>query len=538
MRNLTPWKIKLRFWQKEAFDKVKILFNNGTKDFLSVATPGSGKTVFAVRTAHHLLEQGSIERVIVVCPTEHLKKQWAASAFNCGINLDPAFENSSIRETSDYHGAVLTYSQVGRSPLVHGNNCAAKKTFVIFDEIHHLGDNLSWGDSGRIAFEKASFRLAISGTPFRRDNNPIPYVKYKNHQSIADYTYGYTDALLDNVCRPIYFPAYDGIMEWRIKDKVFKCSFNDILDEEKSSARLRTALDTDGKWLKMVLNDAEGRLQQIRSSGHSDAGGLIIAIDQSHARRIAALINDISGEKSVVVVSDDPNASKKIRTFAESSKKWLVSVKMVSEGVDIPRLRVGVYATNVKSELFFRQAVGRFVRIQNGMKKQESYLFIPKDIILMDYARQIERERDHYLKINASDDDPREIDRRKRMEAEEESFEAIYSVVTDKVQLEFDYGPLFSQNSTGNRLEDRKAQKTQIKKVEKEIPVFEIISNLKEDINSLSKLVASKKGIINGRVDWNYAHKQWLKIGGKPIEKETLEELQKRKVWLKKQLTG
>ena len=99
-------------------------------------------------------------------------------------------------------------------------NIAAKKTLVIFDEIHHLGDDLTWGDAIRKAFNGATFRLAISGTPFRRDNNPIPFVKYESSTSVADYVYGYSQAIYDKVCRPVYFPAFEGEMEWRVKNKV------------------------------------------------------------------------------------------------------------------------------------------------------------------------------------------------------------------------------------------------------------------------------------------------------------------------------
>lgn len=536
MRLLRPWKFTLRSWQAEAFEKVKNKYND-KRDFLCVATPGAGKTIFALRVVHYLFSEKLINRVVILCPTEHLKKQWAESAANVGIDLDPDFENSKGRETSDYFGVSLTYAQVGRSPIVHRNNCLATKTLVVFDEIHHLGDNLSWGDGVRAAFDRSVFRLAISGTPFRRDDNPIPFVKYRKLQSVADYTYGYSDAIVDRVCRPIFFPAYEGEMEWRVKNKVFKSTFGKMLNKSRASERLRTALDPDGKWLKMVIKDADAKLSEIRNGEHKNAGGLIIAIDQSHARRIAELLERVSGMLPTVVVSDDPKASKKIKEFNENNQKWIIAVKMVSEGVDIPRLRVGVYGTNIKSELFFRQAVGRFVRAQKHLRVQDAFFYIPKDIILVEYAKQIEVEREHYIGSNLSEEE--EEFRKKRSEREEgrEKFEAIYSIATNKTQYELDFGADFTppEEEPEPKMEIIHEEKPEVLDEYQNIPVFEQIERLKNDINNLSRDLAIQR-CKGERIDWNYAHKEWMKIGGKSINKETKAELEKRKKWLKKQL--
>src|SRR5690606_11259628 len=140
----------------------------------------------------------------------------------------------------------------------------------------------------------------------------------------------------------------------------------------------RTALSLEGEWLPTVLRSAVERLSRLRST-QPDAGGLVIAADQDHARGIAAILADRFDQRATVVTSDDPDASSGIQRFATSDQPWLVAVRMVSEGVDIPRLRVGVYATTTTTELFFRQAVRRFVRWTPGIKDQKSYLFIPDD---------------------------------------------------------------------------------------------------------------------------------------------------------------
>lgn len=117
------------------------------------------------------------------------------------------------------------------------------------------------------------------------------------------------------------------------------------------------------------------------------------------ARKIAKLLKVITNEEPTVAISDEENSSRQIQEFARrgNQKRWIVAVKMVSEGVDIPRLRVGVYATTVLSELFFRQAVGRFVRVIPGLDEQSAAFYLPADATLIRHALAIKEERDHYL---------------------------------------------------------------------------------------------------------------------------------------------
>jgi superfamily II DNA or RNA helicase len=150
-----------------------------------------------------------------------------------------------------------------------------------------------------------------------------------------------------------------------------------------------------------VLRDADARLNEVRAEGHPDAGGLVIASDQDHARAIAARLGSIAGQQPEIVMSDEPGASRRIAEFAASDRRWLVSVLMVSEGVDIPRLRVGVYATAARTELFFRQVVGRFIRTTpGGPRRQMSYLLMPADSRLKALAHDIEMERRHALDLS------------------------------------------------------------------------------------------------------------------------------------------
>lgn len=392
--------INLRSWQQDAFERFQI---ENKKDFLVVANPGSGKTNFALYTALNLFVINKIKRLVIVCPILQLKEQWSLSAKKLfGINISPDWQNQNCLDDENSHGVAITYQQVCSLPEIHRLNCYNTPTMVIFDEIHHTADTLKWGEAIKSAFEYAEVRISLSGTPFRNDNNTIPFINYIDNKSQADYTYTYGQSLRDKVCRYIFFPSFEGEMKWESFDNVITANFETQLNTYESAKRLRTALSTDGDWLKTVIKEAENKLNTIRNSTHSDAGGLIVAVDQFHAKQIANLIYEITGEMSVVAISEDKEAVRLITEFANSSKKWIVSVKMISEGVDIPRLRVGIYATNCISELFFRQVVGRFIRIIPDIKEQNSYLFIPKDNTLKSFALNIMKEREHNIKEDLS----------------------------------------------------------------------------------------------------------------------------------------
>jgi superfamily II DNA or RNA helicase len=393
-RSLPPWPANrpLRAWQRAAAEQV---FAHDAPAFLASATPAAGKTTFGLHVAHHLLRTGAVQRVAVVAPTTHICQQWAADAARYGIDLEPNRPNAEGPEPSDRHGVAVTYATVAAGPKVHRNPAA---TLLIADEPHHMGEEAAWGRATLTAFAGARLRLLLSGTPFRSDNTAIPWVRYdEDGVSASDYAYGYTDALLDGVCRPVTFHCYDGEMAWVSGGRHRTADFSVGLPAAESARRLRTALAPDGDWMTDVLRDAHQRLSQLRRGTHPDAGGLVIAIDKEHAEALAVRLAAITGRKPDVVTSDASDASERIRRFAAGRGEWLVSVLMVSEGVDIPRLRVGVYATTARTELFFRQVVGRFIRRTPTPKLQMSHVFLPSDPTLKRLAAEVEEERNHAL---------------------------------------------------------------------------------------------------------------------------------------------
>ncbi|MFC5675582.1 DEAD/DEAH box helicase [Streptomyces incanus] len=441
-----PWGTagKLRAWQQGAMERY---LQTQPRDFLAVATPGAGKTTFALTLASWLLHHHVVQQVTVVAPTEHLKKQWAEAAARIGIKLDPEYSAGPVGK--DYHGVAVTYAGVGVRPMLHRNRSEQRKTLVILDEIHHAGDSKSWGEACLEAFEPATRRLALTGTPFRSDTNPIPFVAYEEgddgiRRSAADYTYGYGSALADGVVRPVIFLSYSGNMRWRTKagDEI-EARLGEPMTKDAISQAWRTALDPRGEWMPSVLRAADQRLTEVRKSV-PDAGALVIATDQDSARAYAKLIREITGSKPTVVLSDDTGASKRIDDFSGGDDRWMVAVRMVSEGVDVPRLAVGVYATTISTPLFFAQAVGRFVRSRR--RGETASVFLPTIPNLLTFANEMERERDHVLDKpkKEGEEDPyaeseKEMDEANRQEDEDTGedmlpFEALESdAVFDRV---------------------------------------------------------------------------------------------------------
>ena len=393
-------------WQKEAYRE----WISATQDnFLCVACPGSGKTIFALACVKSFMEKNRNCTVIIVCPTSPLKQQWADVALNeFNINLKADFDNRAGTYPKDFSGVCTTYQSVASEPLIYKRMCKGN-SIIILDEIHHAGEQLTWGDSIETAFGDASKRLMLSGTPFRSDNIKIPFVTYIDNVCKSDFVYKYELAQVDQCCRGIDFVRFDGNMEWvDNKFEVIKSSFTDDLSEEKANERLKTALEPNMGWLNEVLAAADKQLSFLRSTSHPNAGGLVLARDNvsSHVTNIANILLGINNPQDIAIAtSDQIDAGDTIKDFRTNNKKWLVVVKMVSEGVDIPRLRVGVHATNITTEMFFRQAVGRFTRYQRELDSlQRSCYYIPMDSRILEIADRVQEEVIHHIYDDIGDE--------------------------------------------------------------------------------------------------------------------------------------
>ena len=392
----------LRTWQQAALARYE---EQSPKDYLVTATPGAGKTTFALTLAARLLSRREVARIVVVCPTDHLRLQWADAADAMGIVLDPGLTNAVGPVRAGTQGYVTTYAQVAGKPMLHAARASAVKTLVILDEVHHAGDGLSWGEAVEEAFGFSARRLCLTGTPFRtKADERIPFVRYEEDSfegqgglvSRADYTYGYKEALADSVVRPVVFAAYTGTSRWRNSaGEVVAASLSEAGTKSVEMQAWRTALDPKGQWVPHVIAAMDDRITHLRESGMPDAAGLVLASDQDDARAYAKIVRRVTGKAAELILSDDPKASKKIERFATGSARIAVCVRMVSEGVDIPRAAVLAWMTSYRTPLFFAQAVGRVVRARGA--HESATVFLPAVRPLLTLAASMEEQRNHVM---------------------------------------------------------------------------------------------------------------------------------------------
>jgi superfamily II DNA or RNA helicase len=389
----------LRAWQRRALEAYDAA---GARDFLVTATPGAGKTTFALTVAKRLIDDRAVDRVVVVCPTDHLRNQWAYAAHRAGLELDPTLTNAVGPLRAGMAGYVTTYAQVAGKPALHRRRCEARRTMVILDEIHHAGDGLSWGEAVAEAFEVARRRVALTGTPFRtRPDERIPFVRYETDDegglaSVADFTYGYREALADGVVRPVVFAAYTGVTRWRNSaGEVVSASLAEAGTKSVEATAWRTALDPGGEWVPHVIAAMDDRISHLRATVMPDAAGLVLASDQDAARAYASIVTRVTGEEPALILSDDPKASEKIRQFTESDQRIAVCVRMISEGVDVVRAACLAWMTSYRTPLFFAQAVGRVVRARGAA--EPATVFLPAVRPLLALAAELEVERNHVL---------------------------------------------------------------------------------------------------------------------------------------------
>lgn len=380
----------LRAWQTECLMTVKSHYKENSKHFLCLATPGAGKTVLAAEVAAYLFETGQIDFVLCFSPSitvaEGIKDTFSRR-LNCNFNG----VIGSI-------GCSYTYQNMRFFNEDYWNIIKNNRVLVVFDEIHHcagssLDDANAWGqDIVQNIQEQASFTLALTGTPWRSDLTPIALANYSDpdNKIQCDYTYSLQQAVRDGVCRNPKIVLIDNeeisVTTQEQETKVFN-SLHDLLKDPLISYQ---DLICHKIVIEYILRKGCNKLSEIRLAT-PNAGGLIVASSVEHAQQILKVLIEEFQQSADIVTYKEPNASDKIKHFRFSNTQWIVSVGMVSEGTDIPRLQVCCHLSRVKTELYFRQVLGRILRISHS-PNQEAWLFTLAEEKLSTFANRIDQE--------------------------------------------------------------------------------------------------------------------------------------------------
>lgn len=412
---VTPWVLAPRRWQAQCLDTLIEKMERDGKTTLAIAAcMGTGKTILILRWLHILLESQRAQIGIVVVPTDNLRIQFCQDAKLIGLHAyalttnpdderDPSKRISCIPALNvplpaDIHILVLTYAQLTKDGTINALCvlCAEGNTAWAFDEVHHSGDGfheeddaLRWADGMLRTAKHAAYRLLTTATPNRTDGRPIPFMPYVAQRPVFDFMYDYESALRDGCVRPIEFRPIDSEGSlWTSDEGDVNFKLSEPTSKKLASKQLNTVVDPRFTWVAESLDSGQSFLTGIRHVKHPDAGGLVVVRNKDDAKEVAAYLKRRHGVRAVIVTYEDRYASAKINNFRTSADEWIVAVRMVSEGVDIKRLRVLVYCTNITTELLFLQIMGRILRVIDGIHPQIAYMIVPEDPRIMAIVAQ------------------------------------------------------------------------------------------------------------------------------------------------------
>ena len=394
---------------------------------LVFAGPGAGKTLGALLAFKAMQQQGRLQRFVVFCHRTSILSQWQSAAQRLGLRL----EEWPCSDQAD--GLLITYQGAGRQLEQLREDLrqwGLAGSLAIADEAHHLGldpdepDNSAWGGTFLELTQHCRLRLGLTGTPFRADNLAFCAARRIRlrqgneliEQIVPDLAVEPRELIAAGDVRPLEFRFQDGWVE-HSREGMPDRDVSPLSAETRESWRarnLRRAIrlgDSSSIALRLLLN-ARRRLESVRRE-HPGAGGLVIARDIAHARRICGLLEE-EGDRVHLVHSQDPEAPQRMEAFKAGEADWLVSIDMCAEGFDAPRLRVVAYLTTVVTRTRFVQGITRAVRMDGergaleSVPRHPSYVFAPADPLLMQYARTWSLSEPYVLrpKTNEAPEEP------------------------------------------------------------------------------------------------------------------------------------
>lgn len=381
--------MKLRDWQTECIQLALDNYTQGRKHFLTLATPGAGKTIMASALSKAMLEQDLIDLVICFSPSSVVCIDFSQTLKEVvGERFDGLLGSK---------GQSLTYQSM---QYLNGDFWMLFQKYrilTIFDEIHHCsGSNIenanAWGEQIILNVQDcAEFTIALTGTPWRSDTAPIVLSQYSSNANKihCDYVYGLSEAIRDSVCRIPQIIAIDNdnISVNNGGDSKTFCSFKDLLSQ---SAFPYQEIVQNKQIILYLVGLANEKLNQLRTT-NPEAGGLIVATSVDHANHITKILAEDFTETATVITYREDEPTKLIHQYRYSNTKWVISVGMISEGTNIPRIQVCCHLTNIKTEMHFRQILGRILRRTNA-PNQEAFLYMPSEPKLVEYAYRVAQD--------------------------------------------------------------------------------------------------------------------------------------------------
>jgi superfamily II DNA or RNA helicase len=408
-----------RLWQGQAREKVRLAWEANTSAKVMIAAcPGAGKTFFAAMLIRELLQEGKIKLAIILAPTVNIQLLWVDEFNKLVIKATERASNFSLRwrieegvsPIEDNKVLVLTYAQLAQdSELIAEVARRSGPTLLGGDEIHHADDDEKYGEAVQKVADACVRTLALSGTPFNSTGGALALCDHELdvdgetgkpiRRTITTDIYSYGAAISDRVCRSVEFIKVYGRGKATYRLLSNGDTFKQIIDLAKARRgdRLSILLDPSGEFMEECALQTVRALAALRVAGDKKAGALVVAKNKAHGAEMAELLKRIceaENEPFLVqeIYNDTPKAHQRIDDLNKDTTDIIVSVRMISEGVDVKRLRVGLFATDWLTRMFFIQFIGRFVRYEDRLDEaQFSWVIIPAHIVLLEYAREIEK---------------------------------------------------------------------------------------------------------------------------------------------------
>jgi superfamily II DNA or RNA helicase len=408
--------IELREWQKKAnesfFNKINSL--DGNNKFLLTACPGAGKSLWAGNIVKNMMSnteffKDSIDFTIIVVPSIAIKMDFAnALNKNLGLKFLTKRLNNNRSLMGDrpknYHGMILTYSALLEDNYLEFIKIWRKehnrKIFLIYDEIHHLGINNIWGEKGYELYNNTNYCLMMTGTPFRGDKRAIQLLDYDDERlAISDYTYNVANGVSDNVTRLLNFVQLTGNFTQETGTgsslQRIEKSIESVTNKKELVGVKRFVFSENSECMIKMINATNEKLDALDSGEKRSykSAGLFVCDDIIQSKNLASKIKDLTGHEAVTVSHLEENAHADIQKFKDSDARYIIAVQMISEGVDIPRIRTVSWATTTESYLKFCQVVGRAVRVISKNPLEQGYVFYHKFSWMVQFTKDYEQSQ-------------------------------------------------------------------------------------------------------------------------------------------------
>lgn len=382
----------------------------------AVIPPGGGKTILALAVLDALRKAGRIDAAVVFTPRLGLCSQFELDWKGVRAHFQPGAmgsivhrENESIDSLRAF-GYITSYQSLCADPAVHRRFARkhAGRLAIVCDEAHYLGEKLHGsGDTTQAAKlltqlgEHASFKLVMTGTPYRADENPIVFAEYDEQGRIeADVQLTYGDGVAQGFLRPFDATLFDGTLsQTRRRQRNGIAYYRTEEVELRYTAQQLTKVATDPQFWETAARHAYEKVKELQEAWPHYCG-IAGCANQDHARQVMEYFQSL-GARCLLAVSDDSQAHSNLRTFKNGGRDMLVTVGMAHVGYDYKPIAVAAVLNGVREYNWLDQFTMRAGRVlpNRPQSEQTAWIFGMNDLAMRQYVNTKRDEADRVVRL-------------------------------------------------------------------------------------------------------------------------------------------